>query len=474
MSREAKKQSFERLNSVFEEKLRDPALYTGKRFSFLKIFQHALTYDESGAHSRMLKNYMHWPLWAHNALLNLKALRSGNQQNEVLREIVFIDPARILRDDSNEWHSIYMERAEGIFPPELVSKLNRKKEPRLRSDLSLDEISRFFPSPDAIEREMLREVYAIARNTRHSSHWTQSPKKHILSALHLFFDDFRFYYGLFRRQPVQSVVFISHYHNEGLIAALNVLNIRSIELQHGLISGNDLYYQYAAVFKEGVKNAFFPDRICVYGSHWKRILLKGCEFSDTQITIAGDYQWQPEAQPNDASPQNRVLICSQKNMHDDYVSYARRLAPIMGKHPDWRWTIKLHPLEKNKKAYEVLKDVGFEIVDQERTLFTLLRESRIQISIYSTTFYDALGLDIRNMSLQNYGNYKDYAAQMIIEGVASPLGAEQDPIEVFLSLKEKSQLLQREDVYAAFDAEALREAILPNEPYSKRGFTTLL
>ena len=126
------------------------------------------------------------------------------------------------------------------------------------------------------------------------------------------------------------------------------------------------------------------------------------------------------------------------------------------------------------EAYEVLKEIGFEIVDQERTLFTLLRESRIQISIYSTTFYDALGLDIRNMSLQNYGNYKDYAAQMILEGVASPLGIEQDPIEVFHSMKEKSQLLQREDVYAPFDAEALREAILPNEHYSKRGFTTLL
>lgn len=462
MSRETKKQSFERLNSVFEEKLRDPSLYLGKRFSFLKIFQHALTYDENGAHGRLLKNYMHWPLWAHNALLNLKALRSRKQPSVTLRPVVFIDPARIVRDESNEWHSIYMELAEGLFPMEQISKLNRKNEPRLPSDLSLDEISRSFPSPDYIEREMLREVSEVARNTNHNSHWTHSQKKHILSALHLFFDDFRFYYGLFRKQSVQSVVFISHYHNEGLIAALNVLIIRSIELQHGLISGNDLYYQYAHVFKEAVKNAFFPDKICVYGSHWKQILLKGCEFSNEQITIAGDYQWQPKAQPSECSSQNRVLICSQKNMDEEYVSYAQRLAPIMEKHPDWKWTIKLHPLEKNKKAYEVLKEIGFEIVDQERTLFTLLRESRIQISIYSTTFYDALGLDILNMSLQNYGNYKDYAAQMILEGVASPLRLEQDPIEVFLSMEDKSQLLQREDVYAAFDAKALREAILPN------------
>jgi CDP-glycerol glycerophosphotransferase (TagB/SpsB family) len=89
-------------------------------------------------------------------------------------------------------------------------------------------------------------------------------------------------------------------------------------------------------------------------------------------------------------------------MHEEYVAYAQRLKLLMTKHPDWKWVIKMHPLEKNKDQYiELVKD-GFEIIDREKSLTALLKESSIQISIYSTTFFDALGFSIENYSLQDY------------------------------------------------------------------------
>jgi hypothetical protein len=453
-------QSFEHLNSLFEEKLSDESLYRGSRFSFLKVFQHALTYEQAGADYRILKNYLHWPLTAHRALLMAKALRRKQADRPALRDVVFLDPARIVRDPSDRWHSIYMELGIGLFDPNSVSVLSRKEEPRLRCDAVLHSMIRNYATPDSREIALLKEVTAVAKRTLGSTAWSEKQKAHILSALHVFFDDFRFYYALFLNQRVKSVVFISHYHNEGLIAALNILGIRSVELQHGLISGNDLYYQYSPVFKNAVQNAFFPDHICVYGNYWKELLLKGVEFKDTTITVAGDYLWQPDVTPQLTSPSNQVLICAQKNMHEDYVSYAKRLIPCLQLHPEWKWVIKMHPLEKNKALYRSLEKDGFVIVDDEQSLSALLRESRIQISIYSTTFFDALGFEISNYSLQEFSIYKDYSAQMITEGVAQPLYIDEDPIEKYLHSKGKSTLRPRKDVYGPFDASAMRRAIV--------------
>jgi len=437
-------------------------MYRGKRFSFLKVFQHALTYEQAGADHRILKNYLHLPLGVQKALLWLKSLQSKKRIKVDLREIVFIDPARIVRDEFGGWHSTYMERAIQLFNREEVSVLSRKYEPHLPCDASIDKLPRQYSFPDKVELEMLQEISLVSGNALRTANWSDNQRKHILSAIHVFYDDFRFYYNLFKDQPVKSVVFISHYHNEGLIAALNVLKIRSVELQHGLISGNDLYYQYSSVFGNGVRNAFFPDAICVYGSYWKAQLLKGCEFDPSQITITGDYQWSSELSHPLVLPSNQVLICAQKNMHEEYLAYARSLKSVMTKHPDWKWVIKMHPLEKNKGQYlELVKD-GFEIIDREKSLTELLRDSRIQISIYSTTFFDALGFSIENYSLQDYSIYSDYAAQMVAEGIAQPLRTDEDPIEKHLHSNVRLTLLPRSEVYSQFDEVTMRHTILGN------------
>ncbi len=453
-------QSFEELNRFFEEKLSDERLYRGKDYSFLKIFQHALSYEKIGAHGRAIKNYMHWPLWAHIGLLRVKALLRVPLSAPGLNEIVFIDPARIVADEHGNWHSIYMERIASLFPDAQVTRMNRKTEPRLANQITLDCIPRNYGAPDSAELSMLHEVHTIAQLTRASSQWSKEQIRHILSALHIFFDDFRFYYALFKNQPTRTVLFISHYHNEGLLAALRILNIRSIELQHGLIAGNDLYYQYAPTFRNGVQNAFFPDIICVYGSYWKDILIRGCEFRESQIVVAGDYLWQPSAEAKENPKENLLLICAQKNFHTEYVEYAKSLIPLMKKHPNWKWVIKMHPLEKLKQEYRKLEEFGFEIIDQEQSLCSLLQKASIHISIYSTTFYDALGHDIVNFSLQNYGTARDYAKEIVNEGAAHPIEFHDDPIEKAITGKLHALALKRADVYGEFNELAMRSAIL--------------
>lgn len=451
--------SFEKLNRLFLERLSDASLLRGERYSFLKIFQHALFYEQIGARKRVIANYLHWPCWLHALFLRLKAMLRSREASSALNECVFIDPARVVPDSEGNWHSIYMEKIGGLFSEQSVSMLNRTSEPRLKNRIALDKVSRNFGTPDECEMAMMREVHRMAKRVLADSQWTSLQKKHLLSELHLFFEDFRFYYSLFRKQPVKAVFFISHYHNEGLLAALSELNIRSIELQHGLIAANDLYYQYPAAFRDAVQHAFFPDHICVYGPYWKRILLKGCEFSESKIVVAGDYLWHPPAPKMVETRRNKVLICAQKNFHADYVQYALSLVPFMKQHPDWQWIVKLHPLEKFKKEYDQLKEHGFEIVGQERSLTALLREVRIHISIYSTTFFDALGFDVANYSIQNYSSARDYAAQMVAEGVAHPIELHEDPVEKLLLGQTLELPLKRSDVYSDFNPQAIMDLL---------------
>lgn len=455
-------QPFEKLNRFFEERLSDGQLYRSSNYSFLKVFQHALSYEQIGAHSRVLKNYMAWPVWAQTALLRVKAVVRKSSPSLALNEVVFIDPGRLVSDELGAWHSIYMEKAVSLFPRNQISHIGKKKDARIAFNAILDSIDRNYSAPDKLEIDLLREIHEIVVKTKTTTHWSALQKAHILSALHVFFDDFRFYYKLFKNQPVKSVVFISHYHNEGLIAALQTLGIRSVEIQHGLISANDLYYVYSPVFSAGIKNAFFPDAVCVYGNYWKSILKKGVEFTDSQIVVSGDYLHHSEITVSRSEKQKSILICAQKNMHDEYVEYAHSLKPWMEAHPDWKWIIKLHPLEKNKQAYEELKPFNFEIIEHQRSLDSLLRECSIQISVYSTTFFDALGFDVTNFSIQQFGMYRDYAAQMVEEGVAFPLLVSEDPIEKALNLQVKTPPLHRKDVYSQFDMNAMRMAILPS------------
>ena len=109
-----------------------------------------------------------------------------------------------------------------------------------------------------------------------------------------------------------------------------------------------------------------------------------------------------------------------------------------------------------------MKPFNFEIIDHQRSLDALLRECSIQISVYSTTFFDALGFDVTNFSIQQFGMYSDYAAQMVEEGVAFPLLVSEDPIEKALNLQVKTPPLVRNDVYSQFDMNALRMAIIPS------------
>lgn len=458
---------FSVVNQFLKEKLILASRYSNKEISLLKIFQHALSFAIVGNDEKLIKNYLHLPLFVQIFIYRLKGwTRRSNRTNVKLKPTVILDPVRLVKDDNGNYRSIYFDRVVSALGREHVSVLHQRSSDLIQGDYDVTQLERNWPALDATETKVLQQVIGIVKRNNSFHYYTTYEKKHILSALHIFFEDFRFYYQLFKGQNIERLIFICHYHNEGLLAAAKALDIFSIELQHGLIASNDLYYVYHEQFAGSVQNAFFPDRILVYGQYWKGILEKGCEFRPKQILIGGDYLFRlNQRQTTSEQKENVILVCAQKTLHEDYVGYGRMLAQHMKHHPDWKVIVKLHPLEKNKEEYHELLNYGFEIVDLEWPLDVLLTRCRIQISIYSTTFFDAVGYDVVNFSLQHFGASSDYAADMVTEGVALPLQVDQDPVRAYHEVRmHQPAVLGRDAVYAPFDRGAFIDMLkLPSK-----------
>jgi hypothetical protein len=460
---------FSVINQYLKERLIHPSRYTCSEYSFLKVFQHGLSFSLTKQKHKIIKNYLGYPFRVQMAIYYLKSLKGKKPTSYgPFKEYVILDPGRVVMGQDGKWHSIYFDKISKLIGKERLTILTTKEKAVIPFDYELDQLNGPNTIPDENEKRILKEIITVLHNARQSRQFTGAELLQIRSAMHVFYEEFRYFYNLFKGQPVKCLMFICHYHNEGLIAAVKMLNIKCVEVQHGLIASNDLYYVYHEQFASVIGKAMFPDMIMVYGPYWKRILETGCEFHSFQIHVAGDYLYRLEGLKKDEhKKENIVLICAQKNLHEDYVAYAKKLAEHLSKHPDWRGIVKLHPLEKNKDAYAELKNVGLSIVDIEEPLDELLSKSKIQISIYSTTFYDALGFDVINFSLQDFGTMSDYASDMINEGVAIPLLADEDPVEKFLLQREiGSTKVEREDVYGSFNLDIFCESIGLSEPIS--------
>ncbi len=453
---------FSVINQYLKERLIHPQRYTYKEFSFLKIFQHGLSFALNKYDNKLIKNYLWLPIQAQLIIYWLKSLKSYKKKSDYeFKEIVILDPGRVVKGEDDLWHSIYFDQLVKELGREKITWISTRDNPGFKCDYTISSFERYMPYPDEEERKLLKEIIGALENAKQLKQFTPYELKHLNSAMHIFFEEFRFYYHLFKGQKTKSLLFICHYHSEGLIAALKILGIKCIEIQHGLIATNDLYYVYHEQFAGAIGKALFPDKILTYGPYWKKILGMGCEFRSSQIHIAGDYLYRlKETKLEKPLKENIILVCAQKNLHTDYVNYGKQLAKHLQQHPEWRAIVKLHPLEKNKQAYDELRQYGIEIADVEVPLDTLLAKCKIQISIYSTTFYDALGFDMVNFSLQDFGSMSDYASDMIQEGVAAPILATEDPIEKYLhTINSGHTLLAREEVYAPFNPKLIRQLV---------------
>lgn len=97
-------------------------------------------------------------------------------------------------------------------------------------------------------------------------------------------------------------------------------------------------------------------------------------------------------------------------------------------------------------------------VIQHGNLDDVFKKAKIQLSVYSTTFYDAIGYNIHNFALIDAVTHNSYIREMIDSGVAAPIHLDQDPIELFLQAQHHPPL-KREDVYDTYPTQEVLDWI---------------
>lgn len=460
--------SFSDHNRLFREKCEDASIFTFGDFNFIKTIQHALIYSNNNDKYKLLKNYFHlnkyFFIFIYLAKIVLSKVRREKQECISLKSIVFIDNGRERYDESGHAVSMYYTKFYNLLNRNQFTVLLKKNVDILPiRDYDLNKLKANFKLPllSKKSRDILTAIKKVQQQIKECGRFTETEIVYINNFFHLFFHDFLFFDFILSTNNVKTLVFDNHYHNEGLIAAFKMHKVNCIEIQHGLLTNNDLYYVYPQFLLPVAEKAFFADKIIVYGEYWKRKLLNGTEYSEKQIEVIGDYTYSKPSLKISPIKSDIIFIGTQKYMGEYYVEYVKKLAVlVLNKYPTWVIYVKLHPSEADKQQYEVLNEfTNVKIIGNETDLMEVLKISKIQISYYSTTLFDAIGLGVVNFSVQNHSNYSDYCLEMLEGGIAFPIQFDEDPIAKFYE-NSVTSAVERSFIFADFNEARFRELIL--------------
>ncbi len=421
--------TFDQMKANLIARLGNEQTFIGREFSYFKIFQHGVVYDFNGNTNKLLRTYFHLPALVQKMIWIKNSLRQKENSFQ-LKENVWLEPGRVYETKSGELISMYGTRLMNEIGDRCTS-INLSPEKGVKSDYTIHDVQVRALGFDTVENAVLEDIIQVARRLDKSTYYTSSEKHYIKSALHVFYSSFRKYYHLLRNRGVKKLFFTGHYHNEGIIAACNKLNIECIELQHGLINKKDLYYVYDSIFKKSLKNGLMPDKILLYGPYWKEVLDAGCEWPENRKIVVGNYLAHNYSAPDPEKKENIILVATQKGMDDKYIPYVEQLKKYVELYPGWKLIVKLHPLEKRASRYDSLRSEVCEIAPLQSNIFEYLERCKIQISIYSTTFFDSAGFDVVNFSWVTGGVGSDYARSLAEDGVVIPVTPDQDILAIY-------------------------------------------
>lgn len=350
------------------------------------------------------------------------------------------------------------------MPKESFVILVKRRQAQAKNEQAIEEAEGKFVFPGVRVWKQLCDLRLVYQNAVQSGRWNEEELHYLDSSLHSYLMRYSRCLGSYDPKKNKKVFFTVHYINEGFICAMRDMGIQTVELQHGLISGADLYYVYPEAYRPWIKDMFLPDYLFMYGDLWRNRLLQGIEWKPEQLLMMGDYTELFVQEEEKKEKENIVLMCAQKFLSDEYLPWIEKLKVVLKIHPDWKMVVKLHPYEPKEDIpkYMALASDQVEIV-QTGSLNDWFSISKIQLSVYSTTFYDAIGYDIMNYALIHTGTYDAYVDEMIAAEVAVGIEMTEDPIERFLKEGVNSILLNKSSIYSQWDQQRFNQFLTDAE-----------
>ncbi len=365
---------------------------------------------------------------------------------------------RGVSDGKGNLVSGYYDRLRTLFPQNEFVILNDKpgKTP-YNNAISIEGLAARFSyvQPDA-EDWVLRDLLVEAEARFVAGGLVRGDERlSVRAAFQKFFDEYRGWKRLLQVAKPKQVFFTMHYHREGFLLALKRAGVKSIELQHGLIAPEDIFYVMPKSISTIRNRAMYADEIWVYGDFWKNRLLQGGEYGENEIRVIG---WYPRIAVTLNSPEYEalkqfigtkkcVLVCTQTSLHEFYISLISALAQTLldAKH-EAVIIVKPHPHETTALYQALEKYTNIKIAQGPLDDFVQL--ATVHASIYSTTHYDAQRHGLRSFAW-SVTACADYVKAVIASGVAENLAQGEDILKR-MQTTENQTMIPATHFYAPF------------------------
>jgi len=409
--------SFEEFKNKFYSQYRDPTIFDCNDINLLKVILDGLKVNYVSKKITDTSIFQPW------FILFIKFIKWKIQFKKFKK---VINPARsahilileedwFIEDSNKNTYSFYFQNIYNYLPKDSYIIVHATDNYKIQ-ELSLSYLQKHAYSCFSTIKyfKYIFRIRKFYRKIKKNSLFSETDLKNIQTSLTNFFFQFVAFDNFISRSKsnIKTFLFDQHYHREGILYACKKNNIKTVELQHGLISEKDIFYCFPECVKKIKHKMLMPDEIWCWGEYWKKVLLKGSEWEEKQIKIIGDFIYRGNTEdkkiPYESFLKNEpfYLITTQTFLHEYFINFTINFSNYLNSKKIYKKIIvKIHPNEVQSK-YQSLNSLTNVLVVSDALDF-LLRHCECNITIYSTTVFDALRYNKISFCLY-YESFKDY------------------------------------------------------------------
>lgn len=456
--------------SKFNAYLNDVELFDCGDFNLVKLFQYAV-FREEGFNAR---TYWKLPFWLLNIIFFVKRLRLKKKffiSKNSNYKILIADSHRYVETIDKQYKSRYFENILSYLNKEQTLFLNAHLySSKVNHDYSLSQFYEYFSvlKLNDDDKELLKNLRRTYKKILSELKLDKNKTRILAEIIEIFFKEYRAYREFLKYFDIKIAFLFPHYQKEALIYALRKRNIKIIELQHGLIANEDMFYVYDKKILPVRDKALFADEIWVYGEYWKNVLLNGCEYNDSQIKIFGYYlfyeknfspQFLEFTQQLKSKYNTIVFATAQKNLESHLAGYINFLLnDIENKNQNAAILIKPHP-SATQDISDFIDKKFSNVFVVNYPLEWLFQICDIHFSIYSTTLFDALMFNVKNNFALKHPLFEDYVEGIVKQNIAYELNMNENVLDKVNSTKHSSSHLNPKYFYADVNWDLLFNAV---------------
>jgi hypothetical protein len=207
----------------------------------------------------------------------------------------------------------------------------------------------------------------------------------------------RFHIYKLKELGVKEVYFTCSYckFNLALIDACELLGIKSIEIQHGVINKYNLAYYFNTV---KFHIPYYPSKLIFFGNYWKNIIVYP---NHSELSISSNHY---SLIHRDISKVDIdiLFVSSNSFSNDEFFYFANKFA---NHNSDYCTVFKLHPSEVSIKTSRLkIANNYLTISGNETNIYDLINRSEIIVVLDSTVAYESVRIMKRVFIANLYGS----------------------------------------------------------------------